>query len=255
MLGELVGQFTLGRECKEQGVLDVKIWGTGLVALTGELQLVAVTGIDDRPSQPRQLADPQLEAPPTSWTIVEPRHTLSKGVEVFTYPSFSSFYYFCYFFFRVRNEGRKATLLDMVGVLGDHLRDNFGSRRRGRERSAFVLRPLREHGGFPFGPNARVHHAQWRSARVFDGFFQGFVPVCDPDYTCPHDGLVLPLSSLSFVLFPTPLSFKDLYQFVTQTTRPHDGLLFLSLLPLSYHSPPLLLFFPFLHIFNIIMKI
>jgi hypothetical protein len=83
VLGELVGQFTLGRECKEQGVLDVKIWGTGLVALTGELQLVAVTNVDDRPSQPRQLADPQLEAPPTSWTIVEPRHTLSKSVEVF----------------------------------------------------------------------------------------------------------------------------------------------------------------------------
>jgi vacuolar protein sorting-associated protein 16 len=62
-------------------VLDVRIWGTGLVALTGQLQLIAVTNLDE--PRPRQLADPQLDARPTSWTLVEPRHTLSLNVEVF----------------------------------------------------------------------------------------------------------------------------------------------------------------------------
>ena len=48
-------QFSLGKEAKEQGVLDCRVWGGGLVALTGRFRLIAVTSFDE--PHPRLLAD------------------------------------------------------------------------------------------------------------------------------------------------------------------------------------------------------
>jgi vacuolar protein sorting-associated protein 16 len=98
--------FSLGKEAKEQGVLDCRIWGTGLVALTGRFRLVSVAGFDE--PFPRLLADmssccavlalfvgcgaadlsvrtsdaPGLNEPPHSWVVIEPLYTNSHNVEV-----------------------------------------------------------------------------------------------------------------------------------------------------------------------------
>ena len=48
-------QFSLGKEAREQGVLDCRIWGTGLVALTGRFRLIALSGFEE--PHPRLLAD------------------------------------------------------------------------------------------------------------------------------------------------------------------------------------------------------
>jgi vacuolar protein sorting-associated protein 16 len=76
----LLAQFSLGREVKEEGVLDCVIWGDGLCVLTKRLQLWAVTDL----MSPRlvKLADCGLDEPPTSWCVMEPRFTLSGTVEV-----------------------------------------------------------------------------------------------------------------------------------------------------------------------------
>eukprot|EP01112_Ceratiomyxa_fruticulosa_P007909 TRINITY_DN2060_c0_g1_i1.p1 TRINITY_DN2060_c0_g1~~TRINITY_DN2060_c0_g1_i1.p1 ORF type:complete len:827 (+),score=180.52 TRINITY_DN2060_c0_g1_i1:187-2667(+) len=81
VFGELISQFSMGRDCKEQGVLDIQVWSSGLVALTHNLQLFAVTSLED--PRPRALADPGLENPPTSWVAVDPLYTISHSVEVF----------------------------------------------------------------------------------------------------------------------------------------------------------------------------
>lgn len=79
-----MSQFSLGKDCKEHGVIDCKIWGSGLVCLTGQYQLIAVTNLQE--PRPRKLADPGLMAPPTSWAVIEPQYTLSLNVEVLVAP-------------------------------------------------------------------------------------------------------------------------------------------------------------------------
>ncbi|RUS27513.1 hypothetical protein BC938DRAFT_483137 [Jimgerdemannia flammicorona] len=73
-------QFTLGNVAKDCGVVDCQIWGTGLVALTGNYQLIAVTNFDE--PRPRLMADPGLRELPHSWAVIPPRYTLSRHVEV-----------------------------------------------------------------------------------------------------------------------------------------------------------------------------
>ncbi|KAI8601749.1 Vps16, N-terminal region-domain-containing protein [Dissophora ornata] len=79
ILGEYT-QFSLGKEAKDNRVIEVQIWGTGLVALTGSFQLIAVTDFDE--PQIQQLANPGINGPPHSWTVVPPKFTLSRHVEV-----------------------------------------------------------------------------------------------------------------------------------------------------------------------------
>ncbi len=79
--GEVVSQFSMGKECKERGIIDCKIWGTGLVCLTGDLQLVAVTNFVE--PRAKRLVDTGLTSPPTSWVVIEPQFTHSLNVEVF----------------------------------------------------------------------------------------------------------------------------------------------------------------------------
>jgi hypothetical protein len=79
--GEIVSQFSMGKECKERGVIDCKIWGTGLVCLTGDFQLVTVTNFVE--PRAKRLADTGLTSAPSSWVVIEPQFTLSLNVEVF----------------------------------------------------------------------------------------------------------------------------------------------------------------------------
>ncbi|CAM0139156.1 Vacuolar protein sorting-associated protein 16 [Umbelopsis sp. WA50703] len=73
-------QFSLGKEAKDQGITDCHIWGTGLVAMTGNFQFISVTNFDE--PRPKQLADPGISEPPHCWTVILPQFTLSRHVEV-----------------------------------------------------------------------------------------------------------------------------------------------------------------------------
>ncbi|KAF9899141.1 hypothetical protein BX616_003227 [Lobosporangium transversale] len=79
ILGEYT-QFSLGKEAKDNRVIDVQIWGTGLVALTGSFQLISIANFDE--PRPLLLADPGINEPPHSWTVIPPKFTLSRHVEV-----------------------------------------------------------------------------------------------------------------------------------------------------------------------------
>ncbi|KAF9355900.1 hypothetical protein BGX26_005975, partial [Mortierella sp. AD094] len=68
------------QEAKDNRVIEVQIWGTGLVALTGSFQLIAVTNFDE--PRPLFLADTGINEPPHSWTVIPPKFTLSRHVEV-----------------------------------------------------------------------------------------------------------------------------------------------------------------------------
>ena len=59
---------------------DCRIWGSGLVVLTGNFLFFAVVNFDE--PYPKQLADPLLNEPPHSWVVVEPQFTLNRTVEV-----------------------------------------------------------------------------------------------------------------------------------------------------------------------------
>ncbi|KAG0268380.1 hypothetical protein DFQ27_006874 [Actinomortierella ambigua] len=72
--------FSLGKDSKDNRVIDVQIWGGGLVALTGSFQLVAVTNFDE--PRPLFLADTGINEPPYSWTVIPPKFTLSGHVDV-----------------------------------------------------------------------------------------------------------------------------------------------------------------------------
>ncbi|CAG8571415.1 7902_t:CDS:10, partial [Paraglomus occultum] len=73
-------QISLGKEAETSSVIDCQIWGSGLVALTGDFKLVALTNFDE--PRPRLMADPGLNEPPHSWTVIPPQFTLSRHVEV-----------------------------------------------------------------------------------------------------------------------------------------------------------------------------
>ncbi|CAG8544325.1 9832_t:CDS:10 [Racocetra fulgida] len=51
-------QFSLGKEAKDHLVIDCKIWGTGLVALTGNFKLIALINFDE--PRPKLMADPEV---------------------------------------------------------------------------------------------------------------------------------------------------------------------------------------------------
>ncbi|KAI8983029.1 Vps16, N-terminal region-domain-containing protein [Pilobolus umbonatus] len=73
-------QFSLGKDAKNDGVIDCQIWSGGLIAMTGKYQLVSVTNFDE--PQPKLMAEVKLDEPPQSWTVIPPQFTLSRHVEV-----------------------------------------------------------------------------------------------------------------------------------------------------------------------------
>ncbi|CAO3625786.1 unnamed protein product [Cunninghamella echinulata] len=73
-------QFTLGREASDYGIIGCQIWGGGLVAMTGNYQLISVTNFYE--PQPKQMAETGLIELPHSWAVIPPQYTLSRHVEV-----------------------------------------------------------------------------------------------------------------------------------------------------------------------------
>lgn len=79
---DLQGDFTpfnIGHGAEDYGVKACKFWSTGLVALLGNNQLVAVTRYDE--PRPQALASAPL-GEVISWAIIPPEHTSSRSVEV-----------------------------------------------------------------------------------------------------------------------------------------------------------------------------
>ncbi|KZV75893.1 vacuolar protein sorting-associated protein 16 [Peniophora sp. CONT] len=72
-------QHTLGGDVGDVGVLDARVHGEGLVALTGALQLVEVRGWEG--ARAVSLASLQLDVPPTAWAVVPPDYTTSRHTE------------------------------------------------------------------------------------------------------------------------------------------------------------------------------
>jgi len=72
--------FSLGEECAQDGILECCVYSQGLVALTKRLALWGISDLAD--PRPRKLATPKIDQPPTAMAVIEPRHTLSGGVEV-----------------------------------------------------------------------------------------------------------------------------------------------------------------------------
>ncbi|KAJ1822326.1 Vacuolar protein [Coemansia sp. RSA 2599] len=72
--------FSLGPEAKERGVVDVKFWDQGLVAMLGDYRFLYINDIGE--PKPRLLANAQIAEMPRSWTIVPPHLTLSHHIEV-----------------------------------------------------------------------------------------------------------------------------------------------------------------------------
>ncbi|KAH8987853.1 vacuolar assembling/sorting protein VPS16 [Lactarius akahatsu] len=73
-------QFSLGTDAGEVGITDARVHESGLVALTGSLQLLEVKGWEG--AKPLTLANPNLSEPPRVWTLIPPDLTISRHVEV-----------------------------------------------------------------------------------------------------------------------------------------------------------------------------
>eukprot|EP00004_Rigifila_ramosa_P025520 TRINITY_DN7652_c0_g1_i1.p1 TRINITY_DN7652_c0_g1~~TRINITY_DN7652_c0_g1_i1.p1 ORF type:complete len:835 (-),score=183.11 TRINITY_DN7652_c0_g1_i1:116-2338(-) len=78
--GHLLRTFSLGPRCEDAGVRDCLFWGSGLVVLTNDKQLIAVSDFSD--PRPQQMADPKLLEFPSAFAIIEPQYSLSGNVEV-----------------------------------------------------------------------------------------------------------------------------------------------------------------------------
>lgn len=72
-------QFSLGREAEDFGVHSCQFYNTGMVALLSNNALISVTSYDE--PRPKQLVSPP-EGEVHAWTLVDPRFTLSRSVEV-----------------------------------------------------------------------------------------------------------------------------------------------------------------------------
>ncbi|KAH7651892.1 Vacuolar protein sorting-associated protein 16 [Dioscorea alata] len=77
---ELVGQFSMGSECFEQGIIDCVFWGNGIVCITENYQIFCVPDLKN--PRPCKLADPGLEEYPLCVAVIEPQYTMSGNVEV-----------------------------------------------------------------------------------------------------------------------------------------------------------------------------
>ncbi|TEB34385.1 vacuolar assembling/sorting protein VPS16 [Coprinellus micaceus] len=73
-------QHSLGTEAAEMGIIDAKMYGNGLVALTSSLTLLEVKGWEG--ARPLTLANPGLSEPPHAWSIIPPDLNISRHVEV-----------------------------------------------------------------------------------------------------------------------------------------------------------------------------
>jgi hypothetical protein len=73
-------QYSLGTEAGETGILDARIYGEGLVALTGAFTLLEIKGWSG--AMPLVLASMGINEPPHSWAVIPPDVNVSRHVEV-----------------------------------------------------------------------------------------------------------------------------------------------------------------------------
>ena len=72
--------FSFGEECQKDGILECCIFSEGAVALTTKFALWTISDLED--PRPHKLASPKMTHAPKTMSIIEPKHTLSGGVEV-----------------------------------------------------------------------------------------------------------------------------------------------------------------------------
>ena len=82
--GQIVNRIDRPELKEGGGVFGAHIWGLGAVILTSQMKFFTLINFEDPVLVP--LKDPQLQAPPTSWTVIEPqvnsRDAASAGVQV-----------------------------------------------------------------------------------------------------------------------------------------------------------------------------
>ncbi|KAJ3135793.1 hypothetical protein HK100_002286 [Physocladia obscura] len=67
--------FTLGTEARDFGVLECRFFGTGFVALTGNVKLILVDKLNE--PKPLLLPDSGFSVRPTAWIVIPPHQALS----------------------------------------------------------------------------------------------------------------------------------------------------------------------------------
>ncbi|XP_041994658.1 protein VACUOLELESS1-like [Salvia splendens] len=77
---ELLGTFSLGKECFENSVVECLFWGNGVVCITEAFEILAVP--DFKMPKAVKLADCNLEELPHCMAVIEPQYTKSGDVEV-----------------------------------------------------------------------------------------------------------------------------------------------------------------------------
>ncbi|XP_051136624.1 protein VACUOLELESS1 [Andrographis paniculata] len=77
---ELVGTFSLGKECFDNSVVECVFWGNGVVCINEALEVFSVP--DFKSPKTVKLADCNLEELPLCLAVIEPQYTKSGDVEV-----------------------------------------------------------------------------------------------------------------------------------------------------------------------------
>lgn len=72
--------FSMGKECFEQNVVECVFWGNGVVCITEANQLFCIS--DFKNPNPCKLSDPGIEDLPHCMVVIEPQYTMSGNVEV-----------------------------------------------------------------------------------------------------------------------------------------------------------------------------
>eukprot|EP00127_Corallochytrium_limacisporum_P000610 Clim_evm9s22 gene=Clim_evmTU9s22 len=82
MHGAFVTEFSFGREVEAAGVVDSRIFGTGVVVLTRDWRFFAVLNLEN--PRPKQVSEgiPGMDTQPMAWTIIEPIFTHSRQLEI-----------------------------------------------------------------------------------------------------------------------------------------------------------------------------
>ncbi|PRP78635.1 hypothetical protein PROFUN_13509 [Planoprotostelium fungivorum] len=84
-------QFSLGQMARDSGVMEAKIWGTGLVAITNSYDILVINyfqnltvqnGKAPEPPKARLYPNPSLAEPPVAWAVIDPQYTQSLNAEV-----------------------------------------------------------------------------------------------------------------------------------------------------------------------------
>jgi len=70
--GHQISSFSLGEEVKTDHLVECQMWGNGFVARTVNVHLIGVFDVESDEPRIFTLADPELQLPPTSWTVFPP---------------------------------------------------------------------------------------------------------------------------------------------------------------------------------------